>query len=581
MPVWKKPNWTAPPEYNHTLDFRISQPCHHGKQQWWSVLVTLSGSIQDFERKVAELGNPTTGLIVPVAYDHADRRRSFQCQPVSVFMQQSLVRAINADMTAYNVLALQLGAVTPDRFLDPDAQFPPMDPKIVPDGTVLTAVIDDGIGIGHDLFRDSTVSTRISYAAILDAETLHRCPYASVGRVLDATEINSNLSENTFSHLLDEDRFYQQTGQVDPYNDIFSTVALQKSHGTHVMALAVGAQMETAQDTRPILCAELPSRLVEDTTGHDLLPALYLAFHMLAKQAGRYRTADGTPVPVVFNFSYGNGGGPHDGTGQFATLFEDYFGDKPRWSDLPQRAWLTLPAGNNNLRQLHAVAQTGRDIQLDVLPDDKTANEVEIWMPYIDGQIPPMDVEITTPFGQSGSANSIDGRHISLENADGYEIARLSFSYARTPTERGVAVLSINPTAGHDPTPIYAPSGIWTIRIKAEEDILRDTHLWIRRDETLPGSRTGGRQAKFIDPEYQKTGAFGRPLPVDPRDTQSYIRRSVTLSGFATGQSPIVVGAYTGQDKDMSYYSASGPLNHPASAIRRRSIRSGSGRIGG
>ncbi|MEL6402697.1 MAG: hypothetical protein AAFR26_27045, partial [Cyanobacteria bacterium J06626_4] len=188
-------------------------------------------------------------------------------------------------------------------------------------------------------------------------------------------------------------------------------------------------------DDRPIICAALPSRVVKDTSGVDLLPLVYLSFHILVKQARRYRTPSGGLAPVVFNFSYGNLEGPHDGTGIYASMFERYFGpDALHNGGDEHKAWLTLPAGNANLARLHAVnarGMTRRRISLDlvVLPDDRTPNHVQFWMP----SSPEADqgnfakIKVTTPFGATSvSINSQPGEYAEITNANGARIGWLA-----------------------------------------------------------------------------------------------------------------------------------------------------------
>lgn len=153
---------------------------------------------------------------------------------------------------------------------------------------------------------------------------------------------------------------------------------------------------------------------------------------------------------------------------------------------------------------------------------------------------------------------------MTLVDANGAEIARLSCQYPTGLTERAMVVLSTHPTASRDGTPPLAPAGNWTLEItRPDETCASDppVHVWIRRDETLPGTRSGGRQAWFSNPDYQRFDRFGAPLPVDPPDTPSPVRRASTLSGFAGGATPVVVAAYTERGAQLSDYSAAGPLN--------------------
>ncbi|APX10968.1 S8 family serine peptidase [Tateyamaria omphalii] len=549
---------------SQTADFRLGRAIHVDEpEDWWSVLLEIEGSIDDFAERAAPLAED---IIIPVAYDAEDRTVPASRQPLVVFARQTAIAAFNMEPEAYGILSLLLGAETPRRFLDRHATPPPMTEIPVSEDTVVMAVIDDGIGIAHNLFRTGPTASRVQFAAILEAEPLVRGSRASVGRALMQDDIEDLLSQCTRGAFLDEDLFYTATGQVNFRTQVFSTVALRRSHGTHVTALAAGYAMEDQVENRPIICAALPARVVEDTTGVSFLPSLYLAFHMLVKQARRFRTQAGH-APVQFNFSYGNSGGPHDGTGLFAMLFEYYFGAH---AQCPQRAWLTLPAGNSNLRRLHAQAAGAKTkLDLDVLPDDRTTSEVQIWTPFNGSVEPaPVQVSVETPHGALSLIGTTDTMSQRLIDDNGREAARLSYEFVGAPVMRGLFLLNINATASHLDE-VLAPSGTWRLEIirdlGAEPTEVPPVEVWIRRDETLPGFRPGGRQAFFSNDDYRRFGKFGLPLAVDPKDTPSPIRRAMTISGFACGQSPITVASYTEREEVVSLYSGAGPLNRPSS----------------
>lgn len=558
---------------DHVTNFRLSREPHNYpaplKVLWWSVLIELEDtSIDEFAIAASEYAQD---FLIPVAYDAADRSRTLSAQPLVIYARQAFIEQLNKLNNPFHVTSVRLGAITPDRFLDHNAQQSALPEVPVEDGTVVQAVIDDGIAIAHDLFRTDDTSSRIRFAKIFEAEPRKKKSGTSIGRDHDENEINRLLGRCTFNGLLDEDLFYTKSGQVDLANDVFSTVALRRSHGTHVMALAAGHNMDANCTTRPIICAALPSRLVQDTTGHDLLPTLYLAFHILAKQARRFRTKSGDLAPVVFNFSYGNVGGPHDGTGVYASLFEYYFGPNAQLSDVePQKAWLTLPAGNSNLARLHGVddpeiTREDESLVLDVQPDDRTATQVEIWLPVsmIDNQLDFATIKVSAPFSdKKGGIRTLPGQHATFLNSDGKVIASLAYQYVGGSTQRGLVTLSINPTATLSDTSDLATAGQWSIEIARNADISQDPiHTWIRRDETIPGLRPGGRQAFFNNPDYERFAPYGQPLAVDPPDSQSPVRRSGTISGFACGPTPVVVAAYTETDALVSAYSSAGPLN--------------------
>ncbi|OIQ32525.1 MAG: hypothetical protein BM562_04455 [Alphaproteobacteria bacterium MedPE-SWcel] len=575
--------WTETPDPNaadildHTSDFRLSlavtQQPDGADQAWWSVLIELAdASIDMFETAARTF---SADLLIPVAYDPADRARVFARQPVAIYARLPLIEALNKRSNGYHVVALQLGAITPAKYLDHAAVGPDLSAIAVSADTVVMAVVDDGIAIAHDLLRKDPEHSRVEHATVFEALPVAGGP-CSVGRALGKAEIDEILTRSTFNALLDEDVFYRDTGVVDWRARSVSPVARQASHGTLVAGLAAGHDMQAGCDIRPVICAALPARLVEDTTGLDSLPLLYLAFHILLKQARRFQLPDGNCAPVIFNFSFGNTGGPHDGTGLFSTLFEHYFGPQGALARDQQKAWLTLPAGNINLARLHAVARGRKPTQLSlsVQPDDRTPSLVQIWMPSDPSQTHPglVSVQVTTPAGQSGSITSKPGQSTSLVDDEGVEIARLACQYQGGATQRALMTLSLSPTAHLAGQPPLAPAGNWSLEISTA-NIAHDqqVHVWIRRDETLPGTRSGGRQAWFSNSDYERFDPFGLPLAVDPPLTDCPIRRSGSLSGFACGASPLVVAAFSEREARLSGYSAAGPLaaRAPGSAAAR------------
>ena len=491
-------------------------------------------------------------------------------QAVTLFATTQLVNFLNDRSNNVGVSTIRVGGIVDTNFLDRDAKSPPLTKIEVGAGTVVQAFVDDGMGIAHDLFRNGPTSSRVHFAQIFDAAPVPSSP-TSIGRALDKADIDRLLSDCTHNGVLDEELFYTRSGQLNLALDVFSTVALRASHGTHVMGLGAGHDMDAAVDDRPIICAALPSRVVKDTSGVDLLPLVYLAFHILVKQARRFRLPDGSLAPVVFNFSYGNLEGPHDGTGIYATMFERYFGPAAHASgEEPQKAWLTLPAGNANLARLHAVNGRGltkKRIKLDlvVLPDDVTPTHVQFWMPCSGPNNPPnfAKIKVQAPFsGASIQINAQPGQAAEIANASGARIGWLAYQFVGGTTQRGLVTLSINPTASLDVVSDLATAGVWKIKVKRRTPAGDNPiHIWVDRDDTLPGHGPGGRQAFFDNADYERFGAFGAPLPVDPPGTDCPVRRSSTISGFACGPSPIVVAAYTGQEAVMSDFSAAGPLN--------------------
>lgn len=563
---------------NAALDFRLTQQMNFSDVEddevWWSALIELRNtSIAAFVRRFDD--RTTRQLHIPNDYSEQEREIVFEAKIIVVFARLPVLKAVNALPEKFGASSVQLGAIYDPDFINFEAGMVIADLPVikVPDDAVITAVIDDGIAFGNDVFRNGLVSTRVEYVTILPTLPDGSGGQVSVGNELEKAQIDTLLATNTSAKLLDEDRFYQQAGLIDFADGTFSPTSLRRSHGTHVMGLAAGYPMDSAPDNRPIICAILPTRVTEDVSGGSILPSFVLALHRLTRQAARFIREDGSRPPAVFNFSYGNFGGPHDGTSPIARVIEDYFGPTSGakgCNDTDQALRLFLPSGNGNLSRTHAMLEftgTGnrpaKTLDFTVMPDDRTVSEVQMWMPYSAANPLPnfVTVRVTTPNGsQSGPVGISAGSYQALINEAGQEVARLAFAFEPFPTARGVITLSLNPTASLTPAPL-APSGIWKISVEPQDIAQKDpVQVWIERDDTLPGFKRGGRQPYFANADYQRFDRFGGPLAVDPPNTDSSVRRAGTLSGFACGVSPLVIGALTQSNGEMSDYSAAGPI---------------------
>lgn len=579
----------------------------------WSVLLDLRDQSLNGLNEDLEPDFPGE-LIIPSVYSAEERARSEGRRLVVVFARQRLVEHLNSNARRYRIFAIADGIIHDDDMIDVSAEFHPPEPVPVSADTVVMAIIDDGIAIANDLFRAGRTTTRVEHhwtmsASPRSAGRASEGPAVSrrstIGRTVECEDINALLKACTASDLLDETGFYERTGQIDFGNGQFSPVSLQRSHGTHIAALAAGHPMAKAVSNRPIISVSLPARVTQDVTGQSSLPALALALQALHHQARRFVVTDkagkseGILAPVVLNFSFGDFSGPHDGTGEVDFLFEQFLGKTADQiatdAAMPQSRELILPAGNGNLSRTHAEIKfpkgkrkKPRTLNLVARPDDRTATHVEMWTPRANPPDSPPDyvtVEVTPPGGPVSKVLVGGGskpQSFVLLDADHRMLARLTYVLTPGPTARGLITLSLNPTDSLtervssvvSDRASCAPAGVWKIKVRAVALKSLDTpcidqlpgnsiQVWVRRDETLPGFLPGGRQARFSDPDYELTGKFGKPLTNDPDDTKSLVRREGTLSGFAAGTVPTVVGAATIKPLSVSDYSATGPLSPP------------------
>lgn len=569
---WKK----VPAEavWNQNADYRLRQSeLERGtlaQDLWWSALVQPGGmTLAGFQDM---LQSAFGGDAVIPADDLVEGED--ESDPdffIKIYARPYVLNALNAAGNPYGVRDLSLGITVTD-----DAVATAQDPEdpepganaitVVEEGTVTVAVIDDGIAFANDVFRKGLTETRLNAMFIQDANGPKGI---GTGRKLKTKEINQLLVKHTRAGLLDEDAFYTDAGSIDYASAYFSTTMFRRSHGTHVMSLAAGYDMCEGQEKRPIIAVQLPSQVSEDTTGSNLAPSLRSAIRYILRRARRIRVGgpDGPVAPLVVNFSYGNFAGPHDGTGIIARIIDSELVSTPQ---MQVRA--LLPAANSNLGRVHAVVGFDAVPQADavtldlvVQPDDMTRNFVQMWMPWSATSPAPdfVTVKVTPPFGpQSMEVTATPGSRQVLCNSAGDVVAELSYAFDPMPTDRGFIELAVNPTTSNDPAIHTAPAGRWKICVEkgtlCSDEVVE---VRIKRDETLPGYRNGARQAYFDNPCYVRFTKEGAPLAVDPAGSDCPVRRAGTLSGFACGTVPIVVGGLTQSNGQLAVYSSAGPIS--------------------
>lgn len=546
--------------------FRVTLPGpQNASALWWLTLVELANtSVSAFENAVAKVyPKASEQLVIPDVYRYGDPSARQTAQFIAVLARKDLLIAMNKMGNPFGVVSLEVGSAHEPGMVNNRYPRHAKPPIKVTQNTILTLVIDDGIAIAHDLFMTKERKTRIAWAYFMGGKT-NTPGFLSLGRSFSQDVIDDLLMRNTTAGLLDEDAFYREAGIVDFDSATFNPTALRRSHGTHILSVAAGFLPDHAPRNRPILCATLPSSVTMDVSGQSLAPSLALALDTLLAESQRYIRPDGTPAPVTVNFSYGSFGGPHDGTDIIPQLLEQRFAGKHG-----QTRWLVMPAGNGNMSRTHArlrfddKAKT-HHLRFNAMPDDRTASYVQHWMPYSAENTPPdfARFRVKPPGGpQSPEVRAREHSGYELVNDDGEVLATVAYHFIEGATRRGQVLLSLGPTGSLDPCSALAPAGAWKVEVTGAAISKKETiEVWIRRDETLPGYPPFGRQGFFEDSNYQRFDEIGAPLAVDPKNSDSLVRRAGLLNGIATGKTPFVIAGLSEDSGLLADYSAAGPI---------------------
>jgi hypothetical protein len=467
---------------------------------------------------------------------------------------------------------------------------------------VVVGIVDDGIAFAHSHFLSGDgVTTRMhafwdqrdpdpSAGAADPAAT--SVPY---GNELRRDDINRLLDKHRHAGLVDEDALYAEVGQRQ--------VRQRVRHGTHVLDVAAGSGPGALPDA-VIVAVQLPATIAADASGANLAPYLLDAVRYIVARADALATAPNSEdsgsraqlPPVVINLSYGLMGGPHDGSSLLELALADLVARREGPISLALQPpgktagaclaadkaplAIVIAAGNSTLERCHAQfdlpAAGTQQLRWRIPPDCRTPSYLEIWIPQ--GADVKVTVQPPAPFSnRKGSVTSSTGPVHLLRPGQGDPSLRLlaSLSYvpgaASSAASGGVqpgsyglkdmVLVAVAPTEGLDLDRAWAPPGVWTIEVinTDSSNPAQQVHAWIRRNDSPFGWRTGGRQSRFEDADYQIFDDQGRLVEEDPSPPPSYIRRETTFNGIATGENVFVVGALRADTKEPTPYSAHGP----------------------
>jgi hypothetical protein len=405
--------------------------------------------------------------------------------------------------------------------------------------TVVTAVIDDGMGFAHELFRQGALSTRVEYFWNQDAAP-----------EMTRTGIDNAIAWSDHGGIVDEDELYAATGNLDYTQPGHKPIAQRAAHGTHVMDIACGERPSIAIPWRPVIGVQLPVATTADTSGATLTPQALDAFWYILNRADSILAP---PARVVINLSYGTIAGPHDGSSILEKAIDEMIllrNDRLR---------VVLPAGNSYLARCHARFDLAKGkeqvLRWRVQPDDRTPSFQEIWLPKATTTVErKVELKIIPPYGEESGWIQEGEEHVWQPGTD--LLCKALYLLPGSARPRSMIFIALAPTATLDPTRDVAPSGTWRIRIRNRASRTATIDAWIQRDDTPFGYPRRGRQSRFDDGDYVvRDPVSGREVEVD---NKSHIKRAGTINAIATGDETIVLGGFRRSDRVAAKYSAAG-----------------------
>jgi hypothetical protein len=602
---------------------------------WWSVLIdpaTRPGggnayTISQIYELAKEFGlgdDPSAFLNIPPEYSEAFRTET-PPGPVEFYARKEYINAVNktgerVGETGINWLEVGPAYREHDLVLQSEPFSPATNDKIgVPEGSVVMAIIDNGMAVGHELFRASDGSgdpvSRVEFYWNMDGSGVDTAASqakkwtepTSSGNGWTKLGLSKRLKQNMHAGLLDDPAFYASIGATDWATRAHTPVARRLSHGTHVMGLCAGYSTDKAPakqlaSKRPIIAVNLRAQEVEDPSGMMLLFSLPKALDYILERYKRFEIQGqpGKRPPLVINFSFGNFAGPHDGT----SLIERYIEAALKIAKpLNSNCQFVLPAGNGNQSRSHAKikltdAEPGKTLNWRVQPGDKSSSAVQIWL---DDEFVRPDATLTIqgPGGLNpltlNAKTLFDGGE--LKDSAGQKVGFAYYLSSSIPIfKRSFFHVILYATSHPLDVGPFAPSGLWELTLEAKADAGDvGMHAWIERDETLPGYSEFGRQSYFDDPHYARfyepgvdaykldRRLIGGPLGYDPLNSTALVRRKGTLNGFAGGDSAIVVGGYVQapefKDSPMALYSSTGLMRKGVKAYPDAAARSDDSKV--
>ncbi|WP_152612042.1 hypothetical protein [Ruegeria sp. ANG-S4] len=403
-------------------------------------------------------------------------------------------------------------------------------------------IIDAGIAFWNPAFRVKGAGTSCRFSSY---GALKLSDKQFVGEALTSTEIEEFCARSDSANRLALVAKYPESVFGDTAR--WPLVRPQGlAHGTAMAEMV----LSTAPETARLHGLELPVSVLRDLSGGQMTALMEIAVRALVEQVLKTRNqtgrSDNKQFKLVVLMAFGFTGGPLDGTAKGLNGLEGaltYY--KEKGIDLE----LVLPIGNQLQDQLHARLAKGESVGWRVLPDDHSANTVEV----IRGKDQPA-LKIAPPGGEFVKIPDTPGLFRII-------VDDMAIGGVWTETLNGDRVrtrIALVPTAATRPRVPIAPFGKW--RLACDGDA---ADLWILRDETgfEADPFQPQRPSWFEDHRYNVKDKFGMPAledaPHRPGDPLSVVRRdgSASVLASSTNGQIRVVTAVLGDGQPAFYAS--------------------------
>lgn len=347
---------------------------------------------------------------------------------------------------------------------------PPLDER---GANALVGLIDDGIDVMHEAFRDSAGGSRI----------------LAVWNQRDTTGPSPHKLDPTFT---------QDYGTVYLKSDIDSFIAglplpshLLRDpigHGTHVASIAAGRAVGSLSEgvaPEALLVTVLPNMKTE--AGHA--PSLgYSISHVDALHFLKTLAIGGNKImqenrPIAVNVSLGMNAGAHDGSSTLEAAFDAISG-----GGRDPGFVIVKSAGNERSQNGHARIRAINGGRVDVKWNSSSTfrfqDYLEVWYSSLDT----LQFELVDPAGNI--SEMISTANPQVANSMGGNLCQLSLTELHADNGDNCLAITILSKA------TSLQTGIWTLRIFGKSLSSPDCYvnLWLERDDSRPTSFITGEQ---------------------------------------------------------------------------------------